>query len=78
MMSGQKWKDMRIKLVPTFTSGRIKAMFPLMQECSEQFDGHLTQMANRNQIFEAKVTYFKQSDKYLTLFFIGCAWLSFY
>jgi len=60
MMRGQKWKDMRAKLVPTFTSGKMKAMFPLMQECAEQFDGHLTEMANRNEIFEAKVNFFNK------------------
>jgi len=55
MMRGQKWKDMRIKLAPTFTSGKIKYMFPLMQECAEQFDAHLKEMADRNEIFDAKV-----------------------
>uniref|UniRef100_A0A1B6KCQ8 Cytochrome P450 n=2 Tax=Graphocephala atropunctata TaxID=36148 RepID=A0A1B6KCQ8_9HEMI len=33
---GQEWKDMRAKLTPTFTSGKIKLMFALMEKCSEQ------------------------------------------
>jgi len=55
MMGGQKWKDMRSKLVPTFTSGKMKAMFPLILECAVQFDEHLQKMADANKIFEAKV-----------------------
>jgi cytochrome P450 family 6 len=55
MMNGQKWKDMRTKLVPTFTSGKMKAMFPLILECAVQFDEHLQKMADANITFEAKV-----------------------
>ncbi|XP_059491241.1 probable cytochrome P450 6a13 [Neocloeon triangulifer] len=53
-LEGQRWKDMRTKLVPTFTSGKIKAMFPLMQECNDQFDKYLDKLAESKEIFEAK------------------------
>ncbi|XP_059491239.1 cytochrome P450 9e2-like isoform X2 [Neocloeon triangulifer] len=53
-LQGQRWKEMRTKLIPTFTSGKIKAMFPLMQECTEQFDQHLNELADSKEIFEAK------------------------
>jgi cytochrome P450 len=55
MLQGQKWKDMRMKLVPTFTSGKMKAMFPLMKECVDNFDEHLQKIAASKEIFEAKV-----------------------
>lgn len=56
MMKGQKWKDMRSKLVPTFTSGKMKSMFPIILESVDQFDEHLTEMAKKKEIFEAKAS----------------------
>ncbi|KAF4522250.1 hypothetical protein B566_EDAN009094 [Ephemera danica] len=53
-MEGQKWKEMRAKLTPTFTSGRMKAMFPLVLECAENFEQYLTELATTGEEFESK------------------------
>ncbi|XP_059491240.1 cytochrome P450 9e2-like [Neocloeon triangulifer] len=53
-LGGQRWKDIRTKLIPTFTSGKIKSMFPLINECNEKFDEYLEILAERNESFEAK------------------------
>ncbi|XP_046409248.1 uncharacterized protein LOC124174160 [Ischnura elegans] len=35
-LRGRKWKEMRTRISPTFTSGRMKAMFPLMLKCADE------------------------------------------
>uniref|UniRef100_A0AAT9UTL7 Cytochrome P450 6PZ32 n=1 Tax=Maconellicoccus hirsutus TaxID=177089 RepID=A0AAT9UTL7_MACHI len=35
-MKGDEWKTLRVKLTSTFTSGKMKLMFPLVQECGNK------------------------------------------
>ncbi|XP_014275142.1 cytochrome P450 6a2 [Halyomorpha halys] len=37
-LDGERWRALRVKLIPTFTSGKMKAMFPLFINCAEAFD----------------------------------------
>ncbi|CAB3365186.1 Hypothetical predicted protein [Cloeon dipterum] len=53
-LNGQRWKDMRTKLVPTFTSGKLKGMLPAMISCANQFEEHLEHMTETKEIFEVK------------------------
>lgn len=36
-MRGDRWKNMRAKLTPAFTSGKLKLMMPLITECGQDF-----------------------------------------
>ncbi|XP_012280030.1 probable cytochrome P450 6a13 [Orussus abietinus] len=38
-LEGKRWKGLRSKLTPAFSSGKIKRMFYLLAECSEEFQG---------------------------------------
>ncbi|KAM7341466.1 cytochrome P450 6g1-like [Cochliomyia hominivorax] len=46
------WKELRTKITPVFTSGKIKQMYPLMLEVSSQLEQYLAQKGNN---FEAEV-----------------------
>ncbi|KAJ1530201.1 hypothetical protein ONE63_005128 [Megalurothrips usitatus] len=35
-IEGNEWRSLRHKLTPTFTSGRMRAMFPLVSACAEE------------------------------------------
>ncbi|KAK7789224.1 hypothetical protein R5R35_007049 [Gryllus longicercus] len=36
-LAGTRWRSLRAKLTPTFTSGKMKLMFALMYECAQEF-----------------------------------------
>lgn len=40
-IEGEKWKTLRQKLSPTFTSGQMKIMFQTLVDCAEQLREHL-------------------------------------
>ncbi|KAI4456099.1 cytochrome p450 [Holotrichia oblita] len=39
-LTGQKWRDMRTTLSPSFTGNKIRAMFSLMSECAKQLNDY--------------------------------------
>ncbi|KAK5641883.1 hypothetical protein RI129_010430 [Pyrocoelia pectoralis] len=39
-LKGERWKEMRATLSPSFTSSKMKAMFGMMAECAENFVNH--------------------------------------
>jgi len=47
-LSGHRWKMLRSKLSPTFTSGKIKGMFPLVHECVQQLLECLREECKKN------------------------------
>lgn len=53
-MRGTQWRRLRAKLTPTFTSGKMKLMFSLMNECAEELRNFLEGPASRNEDLEIK------------------------
>lgn len=49
-LTGAKWRNLRVKLTPTFTSGKMKMMFPTMVECGIQLQEHLNKIAESKEI----------------------------
>lgn len=54
VMNGEKWKSLREKLSPTFTSGRIKGMFNTIVDCGNSLHKHIDKYANNNEIVEIR------------------------
>ena len=53
-LSGERWKILRQKLTPTFTSGKIKKMFYLMKECSEELVRVIDGLVSKGKVFEMR------------------------
>uniref|UniRef100_A0A6M2DYQ8 Putative cytochrome n=1 Tax=Xenopsylla cheopis TaxID=163159 RepID=A0A6M2DYQ8_XENCH len=53
-IEGQKWKTLRAKLSPTFTSGKMKNMFPTMVENSNNLEKHIKEKVSKGAQLEVK------------------------
>ncbi|XP_019885509.2 cytochrome P450 6k1 [Camponotus floridanus] len=53
-LSGKKWRNLRVKLTPTFTSGKIKQMFAIMKMCGDEFVKNLENMIQIGDSIEIK------------------------
>ncbi|XP_058816025.1 uncharacterized protein LOC131679332 [Topomyia yanbarensis] len=53
-MEGPRWRKLRAKLTPTFTSGRLKAMFHTILAVGEQFDRYLREYTKERNEVEVK------------------------
>lgn len=52
-LDGQAWKDLRIKLTPTFTAGKLKNMFSIINQCGQTLEDYLVKnVAEGNDNFE--------------------------
>lgn len=48
-LSGQTWRDLRAKLSPTFTSGKLKGMFPIIRDCAKVMEDYLSKHAKTGE-----------------------------
>ncbi|CAD7079533.1 unnamed protein product [Hermetia illucens] len=54
MVEGKKWKHLRAKLTPTFTSGKMKFMYPTIVEAATRFDQTLNDAVRMGSVIEIK------------------------
>ncbi|XP_062137473.1 probable cytochrome P450 6a21 [Drosophila sulfurigaster albostrigata] len=54
LLDGHKWRSMRHKLTSTFTSGKIKLMFPTVVKVSHEFVDVFGEMTAKSSIVEVK------------------------
>lgn len=55
-LNGDRWKMMRSKLTPTFTSGKLKMMFQTLVACTEEFQTVLEEHSNNKTPLDVKDT----------------------
>lgn len=51
-LTGQKWRNMRSKLSPAFSSGKLKSMFSTITDCGVALQNHLDNLANNGKILD--------------------------
>lgn len=54
-LTGQKWRDMRVTLSPSFTSGKLRNMFPHIKKCASMMSAYIEKnMVNGEYKCDAK------------------------
>ncbi|CAL1689796.1 unnamed protein product [Lasius platythorax] len=50
----KRWRPLRTRLSPTFTSVKLKGMFSLMSQCADQLEQYLEKLASKNEPIECR------------------------
>lgn len=53
-LPAHQWKSIRPKLTPTFTSGKLKAMFSTLVECGSTLQTYLEKLADKNELLDVR------------------------
>ena len=61
-LKGERWKDMRATLSPSFTSSKMKIMFCLMSECADNFTQHFQNKNSEIVVVELKDIFTKYTN----------------
>nr|CAD7449081.1 unnamed protein product [Timema bartmani] len=54
VLGAPKWRPLRVMISPTFTSGKLKAMFGILVRCAEKLNVSLETSANKSEVLEMK------------------------
>ncbi|XP_043265139.1 probable cytochrome P450 6a14 [Colletes gigas] len=65
----ERWRPLRAKLSPVFTTGKLKEMFPLIIECAKHLEEYLDKMIKNGELVECR----EMAAKYTTDVIGSCA-----
>ena len=54
LLAGSRWKNLRAKLTPIFSSGKMKMMFQTFVECGQELGSILEKSASNEEVIEIK------------------------
>ena len=54
LLSGNRWRNLRVKLTPTFTSGKMKMMLQTVVDCGLELGSVLEKSASNEEVIEMK------------------------
>ncbi|XP_047000065.1 cytochrome P450 6k1-like [Schistocerca americana] len=54
VLTGKQWRQLRVKLSPTFTSGKLKGMFKTLSDCGREMADVLEAVAERGDTVEVR------------------------
>ena len=54
LLPGKKWRNLRVKLTPTFTSGKIKQIFPILKATGDTLANFLKDKTRLGEVIEVK------------------------
>nr|XP_033341784.1 cytochrome P450 6k1-like [Megalopta genalis] len=60
-LPGKKWRQLRVKLTPTFTSGKIKQIFPILKETGDTLAKYLDRKAELKESIDVKEVFARYS-----------------
>lgn len=53
-LGGEKWRFLRTKLTPTFTSGKLKGMFGTLVDCGTNLQTYLGKLSDQNEVLDVQ------------------------
>lgn len=54
MLQGEEWKEKRAEITPAFTSNRLKALYPMIQEVEDRMVKYLDQESQKKKPFDIR------------------------
>ncbi|XP_050298155.1 cytochrome P450 6a2-like [Anthonomus grandis grandis] len=70
-LSGPKWKTLRAKFTPTFTSGKMKLMYDVVSVIGDRLEQYVDEFARNGKPIEAKDTALRFGSDLITTCFFG-------
>jgi cytochrome P450 len=66
-----RWKEVRSKLTPGFTSGKLKLMYPLIQDVCNGMLEHLREDKGEGKVNQSLIALSMPKGHGISMFFLG-------